>query len=794
VTAIRVRALADLRRQWRGTLVLVVLIGLAAGTVMAAAAGARRTASAYPRMRAAANAGDVLVNPDDGDTDFDAIEALPGVLDTARGFGHFLTPITPSGQPDFSTPAVPISSDGRLGYEIDRPVHVDGRLPDRAREDEAFLSRPLAERLDRGVGDELELYLFREDPSPPERLRFRVVGVGLFPLDALQDRGNEATAPLLMVGPAFHRAHADTVNFTASLVRLDDGPGTLDRFLVDARRTAGERVFLQTSRETTAKAQRALRPYATALGAFAVAAGVAAVLVLGQALARQLLADAGDTATLSALGMSTRQLVASVVLRASVMGAASALLGVGLAVAVSPLLPLDPARSLDPELGLDVDLPVLVLGAGAAVVLSTAIGAAVAWRTLRVTARTAPSGRPSRLTGLLAGLGAPPTSSTGLRMALQPGRGSASVPVRTTMVGAALGLGALVAAVTFGAGLDRLLDTPELYGWDWDAVVELQGEGPDEAAEAARRLDGLEGLRTVTPGSYGQVDVDGVSVATVGLGEGGDAALHPPLLAGRAARAPDEVVLGTTTLERIDREVGDRVEVSVGDEARSAQVVGQAVFPRLTAYPGADKTGLGDGAAMTVEGLAGLEPGATIGFFLVDVRDGAALDELRAAFRPVGTGVDESTPIVVTRPQRPDDLVSYEGVNRTPLALAALLAVLAGGATAHGLVLATRRRRHDLALLKTLGFTRRQVFATVAWQATVVAAVALVVGLPLGVALGRWSWAALADRLGTVAEPVTPLVAVALTVPAVVLLANLVALLPARSAARIRPAVALRAE
>jgi predicted lysophospholipase L1 biosynthesis ABC-type transport system permease subunit len=105
-----------------------------------------------------------------------------------------------------------------------------------------------------------------------------------------------------------------------------------------------------------------------------------------------------------------------------------------------------------------------------------------------------------------------------------------------------------------------------------------------------------------------------------------------------------------------------------------------------------------------------------------------------------------------------------------------------------------RRRRHDLAILKALGFVRRQVSAAVAWQATTVALVALAVGLPLGVALGRWSWSLLADRIGVGAPPVTPGPALLAGVAGTVLVANLVAAWPGRVAARTRPAVALRSE
>lgn len=794
MTTVWLRATAELRRRWPTTLLLVLLIALAGGTVMAATAGARRTASAYPRMLEEANAGDVLVNPNDGDTDFDTIEALPDVVDAARGYGHFVTRIGPQGEPDFSVPFIAVASDGRLGYEIERPVNLQGRLPDPERADEVVLSRPLAEDLGSGVGSELGVYVFPDEQSAPESMTIRVVGVGLFPQDALQDTENEEVFPFLLLSPAFHAAHPDGINFTASVVTLGPG-GRLDRFLADAQRVAGEKLFLQTSQETTAKAERALRPYAAALAAFAAVTAFVAMLVLGQAIARQLLSDAGDAPTLSAIGVTRAQLAASIVLRGAAMGVAGAVLAVALAIAVSPLLPIGPARAIDPDPGLAVDGAVIASGAVAVALLATSWGVAVAWRVARAPLRTPASalGRRSRLAALLSGMGMPPTSSVGVRMALEPGRGVSAVPARTTIVGAVLGLAALVAALTFGAGLDRLLGTPRLYGWDWDALVsETNPEVVD--LHAASRLEELPSVEAVTAGSYGQLIVDGLSVATVGLGQDGKVAVHPPLLEGRPAAGPDEIVLGSTTLRRIGRDVGDTVEVAVGSDAHQAHVVGRAVFPRLNAYPGAEKTGMGDGASMTVEALADLIPDNELGFYLVDFAEGveqeAALAEVRRSF----VAPPEEDDPVVERPQRPDDLVGYERVNDTPVALAALLAVLAGATTAHGLVVTTRRRRRDLALLKTLGFTPRQVSVTVAWQATVVAAVALAVGLPLGVASGRLAWSAMAERLGTAAEPVTPVRAVILAIPIALVLANAVAWLPGRAAARTHPAVALRSE
>ena len=123
-----------------------------------------------------------------------------------------------------------------------------------------------------------------------------------------------------------------------------------------------------------------------------------------------------------------------------------------------------------------------------------------------------------------------------------------------------------------------------------------------------------------------------------------------------------------------------------------------------------------------------------------------------------------------------------------------VLAVLAVGTLAHVLLTGVRRRRRDLALLKTLGFTRRQVLGTVAWEASAFAAVALLVGLPLGVIAGRWAWAVFASAAGVSTAATVPLATVLLAIPATLLAANLIAAAPGWEAARLRPALVLRTE
>jgi putative ABC transport system permease protein len=119
---------------------------------------------------------------------------------------------------------------------------------------------------------------------------------------------------------------------------------------------------------------------------------------------------------------------------------------------------------------------------------------------------------------------------------------------------------------------------------------------------------------------------------------------------------------------------------------------------------------------------------------------------------------------------------------------------MAAATLAHTLITSIRRRRLDFAILKTLGFVRRQVSATVAWQATTLAVASLVIGIPLGVISGRWGWNVFADRLGVVPAPAIPIVAILVAVPATIAVANLLAVLPGRIAARLRPGPVLRSE
>jgi hypothetical protein len=82
----------------------------------------------------------------------------------------------------------------------------------------------------------------------------------------------------------------------------------------------------------------------------------------------------------------------------------------------------------------------------------------------------------------------------------------------------------------------------------------------------------------------------------------------------------------------------------------------------------------------------------------------------------------------------------------------------------------------------------------VVWQATTIIVISVAIGLPIGAVAGRWGWRVFIEQLGYFPQPIVPMFSVLLTIPIAIALANIIASIPARAAARTEPAVVLRAE
>ncbi len=369
----------------------------------------------------------------------------------------------------------------------------------------------------------------------------------------------------------------------------------------------------------------------------------------------------------------------------------------------------------------------------------------------------------------------------GVRFALDPGRGSATVPVWTAVLGAILAFVLLVGTWSFRESLQRLLDTPHLYGWNWDvksgapalpdiSTTLVPAFAADDAVDAFA-------AGTVIQGEIGHARTDLLAVDQQQPGR----AVAPTVLEGRLPRSSREVMLGTKTLERVGQPVGGRAAVRVGRTVARYRIVGRGVFPDY-----GDAARLGEGAFMSVGGARRLVIDAKENLFLLRLKHGvdrrATLDRFRTALQPVPSRASG----------RPRELTDLARVRSLPLVLAAILGILAAATLAHALLTSVRRRRRELAILKTLGMRRGQIARVVAWQTSTLVALALLVGIPLGMIAGRFAWNTFADGLGVPRAPAYPWVLIIAAVPVALLLGNAIAAVPAWIAGRTRPAVVFR--
>ena len=826
MTTVWLRLRVDVRVRWRTLAGLALLLGLVGGVVLTAAAGARRTDTAYPRLLSWANASQVDIGTQGtGLTGYyAALARLPQVAAMATEDSYQIVLPASHGVPTqveaFSSP------DRAMGVSVDRVKILQGQLFNPGTAGQAMIDPQLASLEHLQPGGTLHLLGIPDNAfGLPELnraipLAFRVSAIVVFD-DEIVPTNTNSSLPTALLSAPFVATHAaqSIYNFgDEAAVRLRPDVSTT-AFLGAASTLAkrypatDEQIFAISLSDQVTAAERAIRPQAVALAAFAVLAGLIALAVIGQLLARQLALDSTEFPILRALGMTRASLAALALARLAAVTVAGAVLAVVVAIAASPLMPIGPARLAEPAPGVGVNLAILGAGLLAIAVLPLAVLVPEAWRAagraqgpLGV-AEPAEPARPSRLGSALGRAGSAP-GAIGVRMAFEPGRGRTAVPVRSALAGTVVAVAAVTAAAVFGTSLIALVSTPHQYGQNWNQELNVNFGGvPARYGEMILSAESAA-LIEYAAGNYGQLSISGQIVPAIGVDQ-----LHGSgyltLLAGRAPAAPDEIALGAQTLRAIHRQVGQTVQVAVNPGTtsvpvtqRTMRIVGVAVLPAFS-RGGFVPTDLGTGAVVPASVLS--EPFAPANctkdetcynFFLVRYRPGT--DLTAAAARLTTTAITKGQcPVfqcVVTSDQRPGDIEGYTGIRDTPLVLGGVLVLLAVGTLAHVLVTGVRRRRRDLAVLKTLGLVRSQVLRVVAWQASALAGAALLVGLPLGVLAGRWAWALFAGSAGVSGAADVPVALVLAAVPVTLVLANLIAAGPGWDAARVRPASVLRTE
>jgi hypothetical protein len=816
-------------RRWGEYLTLVLLIGLVGGLAMGAVAAARRTDSSFSIYWASTNPSDLVggtgvLDARAGLKPYEApivekLSRLPHVAKVESQSGINLLPLQPDGAPEqnvteFSPgPGNGYGSVDGLYFNQDKVTVLSGHMADPDDPDQFMLSEAQAQAMGLHVGDvvrfgiytnaQIQLADFGSAAVKPYRvINAKLVGIAAFNFVVIADQADQGSAPDNLFTPALTRPLLGCcVNYTESGIRLKGGTRYVPAVLAEISRAFPNLPLSlgNVAAEVLPKAQRSLKPEAIAFGAFGGIVALACLLIGAQLIGRQIRLRADERAVLRAVGASPGQTWADGLIGIFASVVAGALLAVVVAVCLSPIAPLGPVRPVYPDPGVSFDWTVLGCGLAVLIVFLGVTAALVSYRGApqRAARRGLAPEQPSRILAAAGSVGLPVPALTGVRFALVPGRGRTSVPVRSAVLGAVLAVVALVGTATFGASLKSLVSRPALYGWNWDYMLGAGGDLPGPKVTALldhdRYVAAWSGVYT------GSLNLDDLPVPV--LGETPGARVAPALLSGHGVQTSDQVVLGALTLAQLHAHLGSTLIESAGAGGpHRLLVVGTATLP---AFGGSGQhMEMGVGAVLSYQLLPLLQrnsfntplPGPQSA--LVRLRPGEAR---AAAYRSLLTIAQETTNpenfgVAVIGVQRPAEILNYRSLGDTPAFLGAGLAAGAIAALALTLVASVRRRRRDLAVLKTLGFTERQLAATVAWHSSTAVAIGVVAGVPLGIALGRTLWDLFAHDINAVPAPSVPVGQVALIAVGALVLANVIAAVPGRLAARTPTALVLRSE
>jgi hypothetical protein len=814
-------------RSWRAALTVALIGGLLGTVALGALAGARRTASAYGRYLQSIDSSEVFVDiPGPYLAVIPRIASLPGVVpgQSAAWLGLAANPVI-RGRVDDSflydnlvgSYHGPGSRDDEY-FRQDRMTVLAGRLPALGSTSQIALTAAMAQRLGVGVGGKVTWQFSRQTAPYVFRLAgrstFVVTGIVDVPPVLVDQYDTAATAVLPPAATA--RYLRGQFGFVWVGLRLTRGAAgipalrtELDALEPQLARSVKTPAAFTIRRMDTVQAgvQQAIRPQAVALAVFGGLAALAMLVLVGQGLAQMVGRSAAEISVLRAVGATRFQAAAA----AGLQGAVTVMVSVAAAVAgaylVSPLAPVGALHRFDPGRGLDADP--LVLAGGGAVLALVLLGllAVLAWRAVRP-AGPVPSARPSAVAAAAASAGLPVTAVIGARHALEAGSGPRPAAVRAVLLGSVAAVTAVAAAVVFGASLTGLLTHPARYGWNWNLLIDAEGGYGNWNPAVMTRLVGHQpGVTGWSQFGFTQVAIDGQEIPVLGL-QRELGSVEPPTTSGHPLAGAGQIELGVSTLRQLGKHIGDQVRVGSGKTARELTIVGTVTLPSFGLIL-ADHVSLGRGAMLpqatllAIQDLTGkgAEQSASAAFpalpsaVAIDMAPGSSADARRLVSRIVAADPDDSPgSTYLLDPQHGAAIDNAAQMGSQPLTLALALAVAAVLALGLTVLASVRQRRRQLAVLKTLGLGRRQLRAIVAWQASVILIIAALVGVPLGVAGGRWAWASFASSVGSVPVSVVPVTALILGFAGLLAAGNLLAAIPAAIAARTPPAAALRAE
>ena len=827
-----------LRRRWVSVLPFFAVIAAGSTGALVAMNAAYQTDAAYSAYLERAEVGDLLVNPSIQTAQIDeVIRDLPGVTAVASAdlfyaaFGEFTST---DGPESVASTAITVfgSDDGRY-VSVDRLAYREGRAPTGT--NEAVLSVEAADLTGVGLGDDIavsfasirddisEIYLGESTSIGIIGVEHpKVVGIATFPDEVLPD-GLYERGRIVVSGDVARRysctpdelppdATAQDVvdqlapamcstNYRYWSLRVGDDEGSVQAALDALTSRFDERngelapavqemglsyvPIVTTTADASERLDRTMRPTVVALTLMAVGAALVTAILGLLLLARALHRDSAVQSRWNELGLTTHQ-------RTAIVGGPMAVggwIGALVSIVVASLIPTGPVGAVEvleqTRAGLEGWAWWL-----AAVMTIVVVVSAIAI-SLRVSSTLSDLGRPTNSRSRRAAITwrGRPDVGIGVCEALTVRRAS-----MLTWVTSMIAFAVLVAAVVFGASLNHLVASPSSFGWPWD-LANLTGSGyggvsldtVSDGLDEEPRISGWAALG-LTQG----INVDGAAIASV-ITYDSPSDSDLVVSAGRLPRAGDEVALGSRSATERGVRIGDEVSIE-GEGLRfdRARVTGIVVLPSIGPFQ-ADAATPGRGVLLPDDAFESEFVSTLVTFVGVDVADGVSVDALRADLDDEFWSWESyDRPRTFPDPVRPAEIVNAGSIRNVPLLVGTLvaLAIIVGYCAA--MAFAARERRRDLALMRTLGFTNRQLRRSVWTQSVITAVITCGVGTVAGIVIGRAAWRLFAVELGVVPDPTVPPLVLLAVIGAAVLLGLLAAIVPGTYATRLRVATVLR--
>ena len=789
------------RRRWAATVFLALFAGFVGGAVMTATGVARRTSTALDRYLDQPMATKAVLACPVGLTEKD-IEADPGTIcsgtEDVLEIGRLLraSPLVERVTPlavllvglrtqDTNPWGVSIQYAQLAGTDFPLPpVVVKGRLPRSDSPLEVAVNEKIAERFGIAAGDTVQMASYTADqrfdisaqrgnmePAGTHSL-VRIVGI----TRTSDDLQNDPEA-LVFTNAAWWRAYGsdDLAGYgKQSAVRLRD-PETTTEFEESLQKRLPGRVFqVQEAFSPTDSSRRVIELQSAAAWAVAIAAAIAALAFFFQAINRQCGRDLADRATMTALGMTGRDVLAAVVLKSLPVAVGAGFISAVLAVLASPVGPVGLARRIEIAPGVQVDAAVVIGGAAAVILVTILASLAAAALQLRRTDRDAARPFVRRAVRL------PVSARAGLSFLRRHDRNA----LPGAVIGTAIAVVLILVATATAASHRALLAHPARFGQTWQATAGNFGS-EEEVTAGEQSLAKVSGIA-----AYGQTrstraaSIDGRPVfvfAFVRQGVG----VGPTIVEGRAP-VDGEVALGTRTLGGHHLRLGDRV--TLGELGGGSSVGPLTIVGRVLVNDGLETVQRSDDGALVSNDTFNMIDAPSMGeSFLIRAAPGVSTDALIARLT---AGFGKSV-----RPAAiPEDIANLDRVAAAPTLLAALVGVLAAVAMINTLLTVIVRRRRDIGVLRAIGFSRIQVVGSTAAMAAALMFPAVVLGLLFGVISTRLGWSLVQSRLGVESAAVFPLAPILVAVVITLVIAQVIALIPGLRAARVRPAAALATE